>query len=99
MFETGKRYMTCGVVSEIPLDIQLILWGLIDKLKTKNEQLDYLQIFELAKKNENTQYIKHIQEVPPYKNESTFRHNTPVNKKIYVIDDKTHSTMLLAEEY
>lgn len=98
MFEAGKRYMTCGVVSEIPLDIQLILWELIDKLKIKIK-LDYLQIFELERKNENTQYIKHIQEVPSYKNEITFRYDAPVNKKIYVIDDKTHSTMLLSEEY
>jgi len=45
------------------------------------------------------QKITHTQEVPEYKKEYIFNTGTVITAKIFVIDDKTHSTMLLAEEY
>ena len=74
---------------------------------------DYLQIFNCTI-FDGKQKITHIQEVPEYKREyllgvdtSFFSaknlsgsdvHNVFVGK-IFAIDDDTHSTMLLAEEY
>ena len=44
MFKKENRYMTRNIVEEIPVEINILLWNLIDKL---NIEKDYLQIFEL----------------------------------------------------
>jgi len=49
MFDS-KRYMTNGVLQTIPVEIQMIVWAMIDELKNKVEAVDYLQVFELAAK-------------------------------------------------
>ena len=41
----------------------------------------------------------HSQEEPAYERTFTFPTDEPITAKIFVIDDETHSTMLLAEEY
>ena len=76
---------------------------MIEALKTKIEKLDYLQVFELKTKydadGKKKQNIRHFQEEPPYESVIVLECEEPLNQKIYVIDDETHSTMLLAEEY
>jgi hypothetical protein len=98
---TNKRYITCGISSAIPDEIQLALWTMIDNLKAStNIEVDYLQIFRLSNQN-GKQKIIHRQEQPAYCNEIlvAFIWNPVENAKIFVVDDGTHSTMMLAEEY
>ena len=95
MFQ-NQRYATSGINSELPLLTQIILWGLIDTMEVAEK--DYLQVFCLSADGEN-QRIIHEQEQPEYRKEYLFPSENPVTAKVYVIDDKTHSTMLLAEEY
>ena len=45
------------------------------------------------------QHIVHEQEQPQYRYELDVPCDDAVNAKVFVIDDLTHSTMLLAEEY
>ena len=45
------------------------------------------------------QHITHTQEQPPYLYQMDVPCTDAVDAKIFVIDDGTHSTMLLAEEY
>ena len=45
------------------------------------------------------QHIVHKQEQPPYRYELDVPCDDAVSAKVFVIDDLTHSTMLLAEEY
>jgi hypothetical protein len=92
----NPRYATKGISAEVPLMTQIIMWGLVDSMKVENQ--DYLQVFTLTA-DEKTQRIEHHQEVPEYRNELSFPAENPVNAKVFVIDDETHSTMLLAEEY
>lgn len=93
---SGKRFVTCGVSEKVPIELQLIMWNLIDTLDIKK---DYLQVFDLSEDN-GTQKIIHSQEDPPYKKEYSFKTNTPfLSGKIFVIDDETHSTMLFSYEY
>ena len=62
-------------------------------------QQDYLQVFELSEEK-GEQKIEHSQEVPEYKWEHLFNVGTFIfSGKVFVIDDETHSTMLLASEY
>ncbi len=64
MFKTENRYMTRKVAEEIPLEINILLWNLIDEL---NVEKDYLQVFELNSIGEGIVEVIHKQEVPEYK--------------------------------
>lgn len=92
----NQHFLTAGVCTRIPLLLQLIMWMLTDEMK----EADYLQIFELQKTPKGI-LIVHKQEVPPYEHTLLLRDFNMLkhNEKVYIIDDETHSTMLLAEEY
>ena len=94
MFE-NKRYLTCGVDSTIPFELQLFLWECVERMPAP---LDYLQVFEL-KPLCGLQSIRHSSEEPEYHMEYAIPMEHPIAAKVYIIDDETHSTMLLAEEY
>ena len=59
---------------------------------------DYLQVFYLSAKS-GRQRIKHTQEVPEYSKEYVIFTEKPVTEKVFVIDSKTYSQMILANEY
>ncbi len=90
-----NRYLTRGVQTEIPLELQIFMWECIDNLP---EPKDYLQVFNLSDVG-NMQRITHTSENPEYKMEYLIPSDTPITVKVYVIDDGDHSTMLLANEY
>ena len=92
----NQRYVTRGISNELPLMLQIILWGLIDSMEVVEK--DYLQIFRLSAEN-GKQKIIHEQEQPEYSKEYLFPSEESITAKIFVIDDETHTTMLLAEEY
>ena len=91
----GQRYLTRGVQTTIPFELQFFMWELIDQLP---DPKDYFQVFKLTVQN-SKQHISHESEQPEYHKEYDVDTANPIEAKIYVIDDGTHSTMLLAEEY
>ena len=92
----GKRLATRGVSENVPIVLQAIMWNLIDMMEVRK---DYLQVFELSEEN-GIQKIVHSQEEPEYKREYLIKTGVPfLNAKIFVIDDKTHCTMLFNYEY
>ena len=93
---SNPRYSTRGISETVPILTQIILWNCIDSMKT--ERKDYLQVFKLVANGTNQQ-ITHSQEEPDYERTFTFPTDEPITAKIFVIDDETHTTMLLAEEY
>lgn len=95
MFDNPK-YLTRGVQSTIPGWLVLLMWSTIEGMQV--EQKDYLQVFRLQK-TERGQRIWHEQEQPPYLYQMDVPCTDAVDAKIFVIDDGTHSTMLLADEY
>lgn len=63
------------------------------------EEVDYLQIFTFSQKGDKT-LIEHTQEEPAHKKKLVFK-GIP-NKfegTVYIIDNVTHTTVLLANEY
>ncbi len=104
MFESTKdRYLTRGIAREIPMDLQIFLWGIIEREKTRHE-MDYLQVFRLEIDGEGNLHVHYDQERPEHHRTYSLAMvgaDMPEvdGKKIYVIDDETHVTMLLAEEY
>ena len=102
MFNNSK-YMTRGIAVQLPPELQLYLWQMITDLNRSHVPLDYLQVIQLDAitiGDQSLQQITHTQEIPPYKNTVTIRIDQPVsNRKVFCIDDQSHSTMLFAEEY
>ena len=97
----NDRYMTSGISVNLPMELSIYIWVLIDELKGKVE-LDYLQVFNLESEPHNDGYkitVTHSQEVPEYKKQHQIFLDKPVHGKIFVIDDETHSTMLWSHEY
>ena len=95
MFD-DQKFLTRGVMAEIPLWLTNLMWHMV--LTMEVEEKDYLQVFTLTK-TATGQHIVHEQEQPPYRYELDMPYDDAVNAKVFVIDDLTHSTMLLAEEY
>ena len=92
----NKRFITKGVDSQVDPLLQLFMWHCINTMPLPK---DYLQIFKLTKEN-GRQKVTHIQEQPEYTQEYLIKTDAPIFiGKIFVIDDETHSTLLLAEEY
>lgn len=95
MFE-NQKFLTRGVMAEIPSWLTNLMWHMV--LTMEVEEKDYLQVFTLTK-SPTGQRIIHEQEQPPYRYELDVPCDDAVDAKVFVIDDSTHSTMLLAEEY
>lgn len=90
-----QRYVTKGVQEQVPVQLQILMWQLIDDLP---KERDYLQIFNFEKMVYKIM-VTHSQEVPEY--EQTYAVSGPFLfvGKIFVIQEDDHETMLLAEEY
>lgn len=95
MFE-NQKFLTSGVQNEIPSWLIDLVWCMVFSMKTEHK--DYLQVFTLTK-TLTGQHIVHEQEQPSYRYELDVPCDDAVDAKVFVIDDSTHSTMLLAEEY
>ena len=95
----NQKYITRGIQSTLPIEIQLLLWNMSDSMKVTKK--DYLQVFKfkIINKDENLIEIQHSQEKPKYINSINVVMNINESLTIFCIDDITHSTMLLAEEY
>ena len=91
----NQRYLTKGVQVGIPLELQLFMWGCIDKLPEKR---DYFQVFRLENFN-GIQKITHFSEQPEYHREYLIPTDNSITTKVYIIDSDEYSTMLLASEY
>lgn len=100
---TSQRYSTRGIANEVSLDIQIILWAMIDKRKAKGINVDYLQVFELSIVGEDgvdLQKVVHSQECPPV-SETYYIPiiEMPIHITIWAIDSKEYCMMLLPDEY
>ena len=95
MFE-NQKFLTRGVMAEIPSWLIDLIWCMVFSMKTEHK--DYLQVFTLTK-TPTGQHIVHEQEQPLCRYELDVPCDDAVDAKVFVIDDLTHSTMLLAEEY
>lgn len=95
MFE-NQKFLTRGVEREIPSWLVNLMWHMVTTMETA--QKDWLQVFILTK-TPTGQHIVHEQEQPPYRYELDIECPNAVDAKVFVIDDRTYSTMLLADEY
>lgn len=106
----NETYITQNALNALPPALIDCLWDLYFSLRKKTEKIDYLNVFRLSKKRDR-QIISHIQEYPKYKKQHSvklkelntetgkFEDVSPVEGKVFIIEDDTHITMLLASDY
>lgn len=99
-----KKYSTRGIANNVDLDIQLMIWSMIDEWKSKGKKLDYLQVFDLSMETamgKVYQKIVHYQEFPKIEEEVYFKCWRPIFfKTIWVIDNGDGTAvMLFPNEY
>ena len=92
----NQKFLARVIESEIPSWLTNLMWHMV--LTMEVEKKDYLQVFKLTKTPVG-QHIVHEQEQPPYRYKLDVSCDNAVDTKVFVIDNLTHSTMLLAEEY
>lgn len=101
---SGHKYITAGVNAELPSELVRYIWKMVESKKNEKDfEMDYLQVFTMkpiAVDGEKMQEITHMQEQPiEYEKTYHISTNTIITEKVYVIDDVSHVTMLLAREY
>lgn len=95
-----KRYMTRMIAEDVHVEIQKILWDLIDEQRKNDLELDYLQVFELIAM-QGKQHVIHRQEVPERSVRRVFKlkYTTPINQTIWCIDSDEYQMMLFPSDY
>ncbi len=101
MFEKEKpRYATRQIASNVSVEIQVLLWTIIDNQRNNQEPLDYLQMFHLQRISD-MQMITNKQEQPPMEMvvRLDLKESQPIDTTIWIIDDGSHCIMLFPNEY
>lgn len=92
-----SRYITSGINESIGIELQIILWGMINDIDIAK---DYLQVFNIIPIGEGMVKITHSQEVPHYKVEQIVTVGIDSETKIFVVDSGSEgSVMMLSYEY
>lgn len=103
MFEQSNRYMTKNIADTLPDELKMLIWKIIDDELNSSDDTDYLQVFTFKKVGESILAVTREQEQPPKTTvvyiEYKAEYQSILDRKIFVIDDTDHSTMLYAEEY
>ena len=97
MMFTNERYITKEVADIVPIDIQLLIWKLIEVLEVKKY---YLQVFELIPIENDFVKIIQKQEIPEFTCEIIINNKTIKEiMKIFVIDNIEYSIMMFNTQY
>lgn len=102
MTEQGKsRYMTRVIKEELNIEMQALLWKLLDSIAIKREdKMDYLQVFEIKSDGNNVKIINRQEQ--PAINEEILIGQGVLSKKdttVWIIDEPDKQTMLFPSDY
>ena len=94
----SHRYVTQGVNRQLSLDLQLMLWSMIDETAYPRDEL---QVFQLKTLEETGILIRHTQEEPAYEKHVIFKIPSPwaLDDRIFVVDNGEYTVMMLSSEY
>lgn len=93
----NERYLTREVAERVPLEIQILMWNLVEEIEGEK---DYLQIFELIPDGCEFVEIIHKQEIPEFTFSYTIKNvEIETKMKLYIIDNGQYSTMMFSHEY
>ncbi|MEB6551142.1 DUF960 domain-containing protein [Heyndrickxia sporothermodurans] len=95
------RYMTRAINEELNIEMQALLWELLDSIAVKRkDKMDYLQVFEIVNIGNKIKIINR-QEQPTIKEELIMDKGTMniKNTTVWIIDEPDKQTMLFPSDY
>lgn len=95
------RYVTKAINEELNIEIQALLWELLDSITVKRkDKIDYLQVFEVVNSGNNIKIINR-QEHPAMKEELMIEKGSIdiQDTIVWIIDDLEYQTMLFPKDY
>ncbi|WP_440614952.1 DUF960 family protein [Bacillus subtilis] len=95
------RYVTRAINVELNIEIQVLLWKLLDSIAVKRkDKMDYLQVFEIVNGGNNIKIINR-QEQPATMEELIIEHGSMEIEDtiVWIIDDFEYQTMLFPKDY
>lgn len=97
-----QRYVTKAINEELNIEIQVLLWELLDSIEVKRkDKMDYLQVFEIVNQGDNIKIINR-QEQPTMTEELMIMKQGSMNIEdtiVWIIDDLEYRTMLFPKDY
>lgn len=94
---SNERYLTREVANRVPVEIQILMWNLVEEIKVKK---DYLQVFEVIPNGSEFVEIIHKQEIPEFTFSYIIKNvGIETKMKLYIIDNGQYSTMMFCHEY
>ncbi|HFL3777299.1 TPA: DUF960 family protein [Clostridioides difficile] len=94
---SNERYLTREVVERVPLEIQILMWNLVEEIEGEK---DYLQVFEVIPNGREFVKIIHKQEIPETTSNYIVKNvGIETKMKLYIIDNGEYSTMMFSHEY
>ena len=94
---SNKRYLTREVANRVPVEIQILMWNLVEEIEGEK---DYLQVFEVIPNRSEFVEIIHKQEVPKFTSNYIIKNvGIETKMKLYIIDNGQYSTMMFSHEY
>jgi hypothetical protein len=102
MTEQDKpRYMTRAISEELNIEMQALLWELLDSIAAKRkDKMDYLQVFEIVNIGNNIKIINR-QEQPAIEEELMVDKGTMniEDTTVWIIDEPDKQTLLFPSDY
>lgn len=101
MFERDKpRYATQQIALNVSVEIQILLWRIMDNRRYTQEPLDYLQVFHLQR-NGDMQRVVNKQEEPAMEMivQLELKESQPIDTTIWIMDNGSRCIMLFPNEY
>jgi hypothetical protein len=95
------RYVTRAINKELNIEIQVLLWELLDAITVKRkDKMDYLQVFEIKSDGNNVKIINR-QEQPAIKEEVIIGQGglSVKDNTVWIIDESDKKTMLFPNDY
>ncbi|MCI9978119.1 hypothetical protein JY742_18485 [Clostridioides difficile] len=94
---SNERYLTREVADRVPLEIQILMWNLVEEIEGEK---DYLQVFEVIPNGREFVEIIHKQEIPETTSNYIIKNiGIETKMKLYIIDNGQYSTMMFSHEY
>lgn len=96
-----RRYATRAINEELNIEIQALLWELLDSIAIKRkDNMDYLQVFEIVNSG-NTLIIINRQEQPEMREELVVERGSMIirNVTVWIINEQNVQTMLFPLDY
>lgn len=97
----NERYISLGIKSQVPMNLSETLWFMLDKLKNRSKELEYVQMFKLSACHEDGKTFQIIEHIWEENTDSSFiriESKETFTGTILIVDDGFATVMCFPSE-